>query len=88
MLKVLGVVGQWCNCLTLQPEQSGGVDSRRSRAPPLEFHDKGSQTRLALSSSMIPVLGAKNPQLHLAMLDIFGMEQHQGHGLAWLNPQV
>ena len=37
-----GVVEQWCNPLTLQPEQSGGV-------PPLERHDKGSRTRLALS---------------------------------------
>ena len=46
-----GVVelAQWCNSLTLQPEQSGGVGSRRGRASPLERHDKGSRTRLALS---------------------------------------
>ena len=44
-----GVVAQWCNPLTLQPEQSGGVDLRRGRAPPLERHDKGSRTRLGLS---------------------------------------
>ena len=44
-----GVVAQWCNPLTLQPERSGGVGSRRDRASPLERHGKGSWTRLALS---------------------------------------
>ena len=44
-----GVVAQWCNPLTLQPEQSGGVGSIRGRAPPLERHDKGSRIRLAPS---------------------------------------
>ena len=44
-----GVVAQWCNPLTLKPEQSGGVGSRGGRASPLERHDKGSRTRLALS---------------------------------------
>ena len=43
-----GVVAPWCNPLTLQPEQSGGVGSSPGRAPPLERHDKGSQTRLGL----------------------------------------
>ena len=47
--KFEGVVAQWCNPLTLKPEQSGGVGSRRDRASPLECHDKGSRTRLALS---------------------------------------
>ena len=42
-----GVVVQWCNPLTLQPE--GGVGSKPGRAPPLERHDKGSRTRFALS---------------------------------------
>ena len=37
------------NPLTLQPELSGGAGSIPSRAPPLERHDKGSRTRLALS---------------------------------------
>ena len=46
---LFGVVAQWCNPLTLKPEQSGGVGSRRDRASPLERHDKGSRTRLALS---------------------------------------
>ena len=32
----------WCNPLTLQPEQSGGVGSSLGRAPTLERHDKGS----------------------------------------------
>ena len=44
-----GAVAQWCNPLTFKPEQSGGVGSRRGRASPLERHDKGSWTRLALS---------------------------------------
>ena len=39
-----GVVTQWCNPLTLQPEQSGGVGLRCGWASPLEHHDKGSQT--------------------------------------------
>ena len=43
-----GVVAPWCNPLTLQPEQSGGVGSSPGRAPPLERHDKGSRTRLGL----------------------------------------
>ena len=44
-----GVVAQWCNPLILQPEPSGGVGSKPGRASPLERHDKGSRTRLALS---------------------------------------
>ena len=43
------VVVQWCNPLTLQPEHSDGMGSRRGRASPLERHDKGSRTRLAPS---------------------------------------
>ena len=43
-----GVVAPWCNPLTLQPEQSGGVGSSPGRTPPLERHDKGSRTRLGL----------------------------------------
>ena len=45
---VEGVVAPWCNPLTLQPEQSGGVGSSPGRAPSLERHDKGSRTRLGL----------------------------------------
>ena len=48
-LRPEGVVAQWCNPLTLKPEQSGGVGSIPGRTPPLECHDKGSRTRLALS---------------------------------------
>ena len=44
-----GVVAQWCNPLTLQSEQSGGVGSIPSRIPTLENHKMGSQTRSALS---------------------------------------
>ena len=44
-----GVVAQWCNPLILKPEQSVGVGLRRDRASPLERHDKGPRTRLALS---------------------------------------
>ena len=38
------LVAQWCNPLTLQPEQSSGVGSKPGRASQLERHDKGSQT--------------------------------------------
>ena len=43
-----GVVAQWCNPLTLQPEQTDGVGSKPGRTPPLESHDKESRTRLGL----------------------------------------
>ena len=49
----------WCDSLTLQPEQSGGVGSNPGMAPPLERHDKGSRTRLGLLLSAIPALGAE-----------------------------
>ena len=39
-------MAQWCNPFTLQSGQSCGVGSIPSRAPPLERHDKESQTRL------------------------------------------
>ena len=39
-----GVVAQWCNPLTLKPEQSGGV----GLIPSLEHHDKESWIRLGL----------------------------------------
>ena len=42
-----GVVAPCCNPLTLQPEQSGGRGSNPIST--FESHDKGSQTRLALS---------------------------------------
>ena len=45
---VIRVVAQWCNPLTLQSKQSGGVGSIPGRAPTLESHDKGSRNRLAL----------------------------------------
>ena len=41
--------GHWCNPVTLKPEQSGGAGSIPGRTPPLERHDEGSRTRLALS---------------------------------------
>ena len=47
-LTLEGVVAPWCNPLTLQPEQSGGVGSSPGRAPSLERHDKGLRTRLGL----------------------------------------
>ena len=58
-------MAQWCNPLTLQPEQSGGVGSRRGRASPLEHHDEGSRTRLALSYFCDPSAWCQKPQLHL-----------------------
>ena len=42
-------MAQWCDPLTLQSEQSGGVGSILKRAPPLERHDKESRARLKLS---------------------------------------
>ena len=35
--------------MTLQLEQSGGVDFKLGVAPPVEHHDKGLQNRLMLS---------------------------------------
>ena len=37
-----GVLAQWCNPLTLKPEQSGYVGSIPGRSPSLEHHDKRS----------------------------------------------
>ena len=39
-----GAVAQWWNPLTLQPEESGGVDLIPGRASTLEHGDKWSQT--------------------------------------------
>ena len=49
LIYIEGVVAQWYNPLTLQPVQSEGVGSMPGRAPPLEHHEKGSRTQLALS---------------------------------------
>ena len=38
-------MAQWCNPLTLKPEQSGGMGSSPGRTPSLERHDKGWRTR-------------------------------------------
>ena len=43
-----GVVAEWCNPLTLQPEQSGGQSSIPGRPSPLERHDNGSRFLLGL----------------------------------------
>ena len=51
--------------MILQSEQSGGVGSIPGRAPPLEHHDKGSRTRLALRYFCSPRARRKKPQLHL-----------------------
>ena len=66
---------QWCNPQTLQQEQSGGVGSKPGWAPPLQRHDKGSQTRLALATSVIPVLGAKNPNFTFTLNQPLGSLQ-------------
>ena len=42
-LMIEGVFVQWCNPLTLQPEQSGGVGSIPGKNPPFERHDMGSR---------------------------------------------
>ena len=44
-------MAQWCNPVTLQPEQLGGVGSIPGRTPPLERHDKESRTQSALLHS-------------------------------------
>ena len=44
-----GAVAQWCNPLTLRPEESGRVDSIPGRTPPLERHDMGLRIQSALS---------------------------------------
>ena len=49
---------------TLQPDQSGGVGSSPGRAPPLECHDKGSQTRLALRYFCDPSIEILKTPLH------------------------
>ena len=51
---VESVVVQWCDCLTLQSEQAGGVGSTPCRALPLKRHDAGLQTRLALQYFSYP----------------------------------
>ena len=60
-----GVVAQWCNPLTLQPEQSGGVGSSPGRAPPLERHDKGSadsiRSALFVRSQRLALKNATSP---------------------------
>ena len=48
MLRLEGVVAPWCNPLTSQPEQIGGVGSSPDRAPLLERHDTGSRSPLAV----------------------------------------
>ena len=60
-----GVVAQWCDPMTLKPEQSGGVGSRCDRASPLERHDNGSRTQFALSCFCDPSAWRWKPQLHL-----------------------
>ena len=49
LIRLKGVVAQWCNPLALQSDHSGGVGSIPGRTPLIEHHDKGSRTRLALS---------------------------------------
>ena len=45
MVSFEGVIAQWCNPLTLQPEQSGRVGLITSRIPPLAHYDKGLWTQ-------------------------------------------
>ena len=59
---VEGVVAQWCNPLTLKPEQSGSVGWKPGRTRQLERHDKGRWTQLALRYSF-------KPQLFLFMIN-------------------
>ena len=58
--KIEGAVPQWCNTLTLQPEQLGGISSIPGKDPPLERHDKGSRNRLVLCYFCDPTFTTKN----------------------------
>ena len=60
-----GVVALWCNPLTLQPEQPGGVGPIPGRIPSLERHDKGSRARLGLLYFCDPSAWRQKTQLHL-----------------------
>ena len=53
-------MAQWCNPLTLKPEQSGGVGSRRHRPHHLSVMARGRGLDKRLAISAIPALGAKN----------------------------
>ena len=48
VLDIESVVAQWCNPLTVKPEQSGRVGSSPRRTAPLKRLDKGSRTQLDL----------------------------------------
>ena len=58
-------MAQWCNPLTLQSKQSGGVGLIPGRTPPLERHDKGLPTQLAFSYFCDPSAWWLKTQLHL-----------------------
>ena len=46
------VVGEWCNPLTLKPEQSGGVGSIPGRIPPHERHDPVGSHHLSVMKTL------------------------------------
>ena len=66
------VVAQWCNPLTLQPEQSGGVGSIPGRTLLFGRHDKGSWTRLGLRNFYDPNALRCKSQLHLHLRNMLG----------------
>ena len=56
-----GAVAQWCNPLTLQPEQSVGVGLILDRTSPLEHHDKGPWNRLRPQSLALKTATSPSP---------------------------
>ena len=61
---VEAVTAQWCNPLTLQPEQLGGVGAEQGGVPPLVHCDK------ELATSAIPAFGAKNQNFTLTFTNV------------------
>ena len=55
-----GVVVQWCNPLTLKPEQSGALGSIPDGPHHLSIMTRGRGLDKRLATSAIPALGAKN----------------------------
>ena len=69
--RIDGDVAQWCNPLTLQPEQSDAVGSILGKVPLLERRDKGSRTRSGLiATTSIPELGTKNDNFTFTFKDM------------------
>ena len=68
------VVAQWCNPLTLQPEQSGRVGLKPTVAQPLECHDKGVTDSIkALATSALLAFRTKSRNFTFLSWCVFQM---------------